>query len=87
MSAPSEVGVYVSIICLIVPVLTYALVKQLWNLPLQNGSGYFFGIEVPAGFYEGPGRSWMAGFHAMVASLYGVCAVGLGRSSRRGDGR
>ena len=77
MSAPSVVGVYVFIICVIVPVLVYALVKQLWNLPLQNGPGYFFGVEVPAGFYEGPGRSWMAGFHGMVVALYGVCAVAL----------
>jgi hypothetical protein len=77
MSAPSVVGVYIFTICVIVPVLVYALVKQLWSLPLQNGPGYFFGIEVPAGFYEGPGRSWMAGFHAMVAALYGVCGAGL----------
>jgi hypothetical protein len=77
MSAPNVVGVYVFIICVIVPVLVYALVKQLWNLPLQNRPGYFFGVEVPAGFYEGPGRSWMAGFHAMIATLYGVLAVAL----------
>ena len=77
MSAPSVVGVYIFIICVIVPVLVYALVKQLWNLPLQNGRGYFLGVEVPAGFYDGPGRSWMAGFHAMVAALYGVCGLGL----------
>ena len=78
MSAPSEVGIYVFIICLLVPVMTYALVKQIWNQPLQNGPGYFLGIEVPAGFYEGPGRRWMTGYHAMVAALYGVWAVALG---------
>ncbi len=43
MSAPSVVGVYIFIICVLVPVLVYVLVKQLWNLPLQNGPGYFFG--------------------------------------------
>ena len=77
MSAPSEVGICIFTICLIVPVLIYALVKQLWNLPLQNGPGYFLGVEVPAGFYDGHGRSWMAGFHVMVAALYGVWAVAL----------
>ena len=77
MSAPNVVGIYIFIICAIVPVLVYALVKQLWNAPLQNGPGYFYGIEVPAGFYEGPGKSWIAGYHAMVAALYGVCGVGL----------
>jgi len=59
-------------------VLTYALVKHIWNAPLQNGTGYFFGIEVPAGFYEGAGRRWMTGYHATVASLYTVWAVALG---------
>ena len=77
MSAPSVVGVYIFTICVLVPVLIYALVKHLWNQPLQNGPGYFYGIEVPAGFYEGPGRRWMTGYHAMVAALYGVWAVAL----------
>ena len=87
MSAPSEVGVCIFTICLLVTVLTYALVKYLWNQPLHNGPGYFLGVEVPAGFYEGPGRSWMAGFHAMVAALYGVWFVALGAIvvSRRWD--
>jgi hypothetical protein len=78
MSAPGVVGIFIFIICVIVPVLVYALVKQLWNLPLQNGPGYFMGVEVPVGFYEGRGKNWMAGFHGMVAALYGACAVGLG---------
>ena len=77
MSAPSVVGIFIFMICLLVPVLTYVLVKQLWNAPLQNGPGYFLGVEVPAGFYEGQGRNWMAGYHAMVVVLYGVCGVGL----------
>jgi hypothetical protein len=78
MSVPSVVGVYIFTICLIVPVLVYALVKHLWNQPLQNGPGYFYGIEVPAGFYEGRGRSWLKGYHAMLAALYLACAVALG---------
>lgn len=77
MSAPSVVGVYVFTICVIVLVLTYALVTYLWNQPLHNGPGYFYGIEVPAGFYDGPGRRWMTGYHAMVVALYGVCGAGL----------
>ena len=87
MSAPSEVGINVFLICLLVPVMTYALVKQIWNQPLQNGPGFFLGIEVPAGFYEGQGRRWMTGYHAMVAALYGVWAVALAAIavSRRWD--
>jgi hypothetical protein len=77
MSAPSEVGIYIFTICLLVTVLTYALVKYLWNQPLHNGPGYFLGVEVPAGFYEGRGKRWLTGYHAMVVVLYGVCAMGL----------
>jgi hypothetical protein len=77
MSAPSEVGIYIFTICLLVTVLTYALVKYLWNQPLHSGPGYFLGVEVPAGFYEGPGRRWMMGYHAMMAALYGVWFVAL----------
>src|ERR1019366_3349708 len=77
MSAPSEVGIYVFMICLLVPVLTYALVKYVWNQPLRNGPGFFSGVEVPAGFYEGPGRSWLKGYHAMLAALYLVWVVAL----------
>src|ERR1035441_4967095 len=77
MSAPNVVEINILMICVLVPVFLYALVKQIWNQPLHNGPGYFFGIEVPAGFYEGPGRRWMTGYHAMVAALYGVWAVAL----------
>jgi hypothetical protein len=77
MSAPSEVGIYIFMICLLATVLTYALVKYVWNQPLRNGPGYFLGIEVPPDFYQGPGKSWLTGYHAMVAALYGVWAVAL----------
>lgn len=77
MSAPSEVGIYIFMICLLVPVMTYALVRYVWNQPLQNGPGYFYGIEVPPGFYEGPGKNWLTGYHAMLAALYGVWGVAL----------
>jgi hypothetical protein len=77
MSAPSETGIYIFTICLLAPVLTYALVKYVWNQPLRNGPGYFLGIEVQAGFYQGPGKNWLTGYHAMLTALYGVWAVAL----------
>jgi hypothetical protein len=87
MSAPSEVGIFIFLICLLVPGMTYALVKQRWNHPLRNGPGYFLGIEVPADFYEGPGRRWMTGYHATVAALHGVWFVALAAiiATRRWD--
>jgi hypothetical protein len=84
MSAPTEVStstdvaVYICMIVVLVPTLTYALVTQIWNQPLRNGPDYFLGVEVPAGFYEGRGRSWLKGYHATVAALYLVWAVTLG---------
>ncbi|MDP9049132.1 MAG: hypothetical protein M3O31_00190 [Acidobacteriota bacterium] len=77
MSAPTEVGIYIFMICLLVPVLTYALVKYLWNQPLRNGPGYFLGVEVPAGFYHGSGKSWVTSYHWTLGALYAVWAVAL----------
>ena len=53
MSAPTAFELYVLSIALLVPVVTYSLVKYQWNQPLRNGPGFFSGVEVPAGFYEG----------------------------------
>ena len=87
MSAPTAFELYVLSIALLVPVVTYSLVKYQWNQPLRNGPGFFSGVEVPAGFYEGPGRSWLKGYHAMLAALYLVWVVALGAIvvSRRWD--
>jgi len=78
MSAPTEVESFVVGIILVVSAMSYALVRYIWNQPLRNGSGFFMGVEVPAGFYEGVGRRWMTGYHATVCALYGLCALGLG---------
>ena len=78
MSAPTAFELYVLSIALLVPVVTYVLVKYQWNQPLRNGPGFFLGVEVPAGFYEGWGRSWLNGYHAMLAALYLVWVVALG---------
>src|ERR1019366_3850916 len=77
MSEPRLSEVFIFMIILLVPALTYALVKHIWNQPLRNGQGYFLGVEVPVGFYEGPGRSWLNGYHATVAAIYLVWAAAL----------
>jgi hypothetical protein len=78
MSEPRLSEIFILLIILLVPALTYALVRHIWNQPLRNGQGYFLGVEVPVGFYEGPGRSWLKSYHATVAALYLVWAVALG---------
>src|ERR1035441_7027645 len=77
MNSQAEVAVYIFMIVVLVPILTYALVKQIWNQPLRSGRGYFLGVEVPAGFYDGPGRTWLKWYHATVAALYLVWAAAL----------
>jgi hypothetical protein len=63
---------------LVVLATTYALVKFLWKQPLQNGTGFFLGVEVPAGFYEGPGRVWLRGYRAMLVLLHLVLIGSIG---------
>lgn len=41
------------------------------------GPGYFLGVEVPAGFYQGPGKSWLSRYHVIVAAIYVVWGVAL----------
>jgi len=41
---------------------------RCWNLPLNHGQGFFLGIEVPPGFYSGPGMRWMKRYHSALLS-------------------
>lgn len=66
MTAPGFETLMLLTIGLIVPVRIYSLVKYSWNLPLRNGTGFFLGVEVPAGFYEGPESSWLKRYHAVL---------------------
>jgi len=51
---------------LIVPVRIYSLFRYTWNLPLRNGPGFFLGVEVPAGFYDGPKTPWLRRYHQVL---------------------
>ncbi|MGA3136946.1 MAG: hypothetical protein ABSC88_13240 [Terracidiphilus sp.] len=78
MSAPTEFEVMVLVATLVVLTLVYSLVKFGWNQPLRNGLGFFLGIEVPKGFYEGAGRAWLKGYRATLVALHLVLAIALG---------
>jgi hypothetical protein len=79
MSAPTEFEwIVLSSTLLIFLAIVYGLVNYLWNQPLQNGPGYFLGIEVPAEFYEGPGKAWLKSYRAMLAALHLILAVFFG---------
>jgi len=78
MSAPTEFEVMILVTTLVVLTLVYSLVKFAWSQPLRNGPGFFLGIEVPAGFYEGPGRAWLKSYRAVLAVVHLVLAIALG---------
>ncbi len=78
MSAPTQFVMMVLLTTLVVLTSAYTLVKYLWNWPLRNGPGFFQGVEVPAGFYEGPGRAWLKSYRAALVALHLLLAVSLG---------
>ena len=57
---------------LIVAFHTWYLVRHLWTEPLKHGPGYFLGISVPAGFYEGPGVQWIRRYHGILLLQYSL---------------
>jgi hypothetical protein len=82
MNAPTEFELMLGSALLIFLTILYALVKYLWRQPLRNGPGYFLGIEVPAGFYGGPGKTWLKSYrtllvvvHLVLAVFFGVCVA------------
>ena len=50
---------------------------KVWNLPLNHGSGYFLGVEVPPGFYEGAGAGWLRRYHQAWIVEVSVEVIGL----------
>jgi hypothetical protein len=65
----------------------YFLVHSLWKLPLKHGSRFFLGLEVPEGFYEGPGAGWLRRYRALILTehLIEAAIVALLFNSNRLD--
>ena len=78
MSAPTQFEVMVLVTTLVVLTFAYSLVKFSWNQPLRNGPGFFLGVEVPEGFYDGPGRAWLKGYRATLVALHLLLVVCFG---------
>lgn len=66
MSGPTSHQLLLSSTALIVIVRVYYLVRSLWSFPLRNGPGFFLGVEVAPGFYDGPGVEWLKRYRAVV---------------------
>jgi hypothetical protein len=75
MNAPTEFELILGSTLLIFLAIVYGLVRYLWNQPLRNGPGYFLGIEVPAEFYEGPGKVWLKSYRGLLVALHLLLAV------------
>lgn len=48
----------------------FVLVRMLWSYPLNHGPGYFFGVQVPPGFYEGPGIRWLKRYRILLLAQH-----------------
>ena len=53
--------------CVIVA-LKILIVWRLWSFPLNHGPGYFVGVAVPPGFYDGVGLRWLRKYHALLVA-------------------
>lgn len=62
---------------LVVAFRVYFLVRRLWNYPLDHGPGFFLGVEVAPGFYDGPGVLWLKRYRTAILTEHLVEALGL----------
>ncbi|MBI1787268.1 MAG: hypothetical protein HYR60_06910 [Acidobacteria bacterium] len=51
---------------LVLALRLYFLVRILWNYPLNHGPGFFLGVEVAPGFYEGRGAQWLRRYRILL---------------------
>jgi hypothetical protein len=51
--------------------------RHMWNLPLRHGHGFFLGVEVSPGFYEGPGIPWLKSYRTLMVGLFVAWAAAL----------
>ena len=72
MTGPGYESLTLLCIGLIVLIRIYSLLRYAWNLPLRNGPGFFFGIEVPPGFCDGPQASWLRRYHRVLLAEHAI---------------
>ena len=62
---------------LIVIVFVFYLVRRFWNYPLDHGPGFFLGVEVAPGFYNGEGVRWLKRYRTILLAGYFIEALAL----------
>lgn len=43
-----------------------------WNYPLHHGRGFFLGVKVAPGFYEGPGAQWLRRYRTLLLAAHAI---------------
>jgi len=66
MNAHAGSLLMLSVTAMLVLFRIYVLVHRLWRMPLEHGPRFFWNVEVPEGFYEGPGISWLKRHRAII---------------------
>jgi hypothetical protein len=55
----------------------FAFKRIFWNAPLKNGPGFFLGVKISPGFYEGEGIRWLRCYHALLLAVNLILALAL----------
>lgn len=46
-----------------------------WNYPLHHGRGFFLGVKVAPGFYEGPGAQWLRRYRTLLLAVHAIMVL------------
>lgn len=77
MNVKSDGLVLLFTTAVIVSIRLHGLFRGVLRYPLRHGAGYFMGVEVSPGFYEGPGTRWLQRYRTLMLAEHAVEAVAL----------
>ncbi|MCL5006307.1 MAG: hypothetical protein M1404_07200 [Acidobacteria bacterium] len=78
MSAHTS-GEWLLLFCTIAIVIFLAVTfkRRFWDEPLKHGPGFFLGVKVSPGFYEGEGIQWLRRYHTVVLATDSILALAV----------
>jgi len=72
MSAEGNAFLPLASASLVLAVRLFFLVRRLWDYPLNHGPGFFLGVAVEPGFYEGPGIRWLKRYRTLLLAQHAI---------------
>ncbi|HUZ46579.1 MAG TPA: hypothetical protein VMW54_08065 [Terriglobia bacterium] len=51
--------------------------RMFWDEPLKHGPGFFLGVKVSPGFYEGEGIRWLRRYRTVVLAAHSILALAV----------